>query len=997
MISRQAAALVRTAEENIGFYQNKMFGEMYAKAVRDRVYLNDPSLLNFMSNIVIPPESIEVFLDNKELFGAIDMQLWPEVRKAIIEINRDWWKGPQHGRTEVILCGATGTAKSSISMITTLYHLYLLACLKVPQTIYLLPRETSIVFAIMAAKPHVTKRVLYAPLRKMIETMPFFQKHLRPNALIESEMYFEDKNIRIVCAGSDGDAVLGEAIIGSVIDECNFMQVVSKSKKAEVTTGRASFYDQASAVYETVTRRKKSRFITKGPQIGIICVSSSTRYKNDFTDRRVKQIANSNNPADKLVYIYNKKQYEVWPQERYTGEKFQLLVGNDVLSDTRIVKDGEIMPAGAMVLDIPVEYRGDFETNPHGALRDIVGISDSSIAPFIRRRFKIYDCIQAGKETGLESFLIKDNVILGIDGMPTVKPGHYCRNPGRPRYVHIDLSLNSDSCGIAVLRYDGLKECVRENGGRELLPLVSVEMACSISPDAQNEIQIGEVRHWVKTLKDVFGYPIKAVSYDGGMSVESIQQWKKQGMKSRHLSVDKTVTPYMQLRDAINDTRLLMYEQPVLIDELFGLELDEVRNKVDHQPNGSKDCIEASTLIPLLDGSMPAIKDLVGKEFWVYSCTAEGKVVPGFAHNVHKVGTATVLRLQLDSGEYLDCTEDHLIMKRNGEFIEAKDLKEGDSLMPLYKKLSVADSRTALNGYEQVLDNSTGKYAFTHQVVAREAMGFNYGQTKEDRKVLHHIDFNKLNNSPENLTVMSWDSHRDLHNKVGTTNIKKLWQDSGFRERTLLRIAEIGRTTGKINITKYNKSPERIAKLKANGLFKKNGTKAMNTHWLSEEFRKNHKARLSGKNNYQYRQDVNIDNIVSAIDDGARHKKDVLKALNCGWRSYKRALHEGGYSTYEFAKKYLARAREHAVNHKVVKITKSRILRDVYDMTVDGHHNFAIGSGIFVHNCADAVTGAYSLLLSRRSSWISAASDDEEYAASQRAEFDSRFDGDRRA
>lgn len=40
-------------------------------------------------------------------------------------------------------------------------------------------------------------------------------------------------------------------------------------------------------------------------------------------------------------------------------------------------------------------------------------------------------------------------------------------------------------------------------------------------------------------------------------------------------------------------------------------------------------------------------------------------------------------------------------------------------------------------------------------------------------------------------------------------------------------------------------------------------------------------------------------------------------------------------------------------NHKVVSVQhrRHRVPVPVYDMTVDGHHNFAIGAGVFVHNC----------------------------------------------
>ena len=586
---RQAEIMARIKEEGARF-ENKMFGEMYVAAVENKFLRNDPRLFNFMQHLEQPPVDIETFLDSDDFIASTDIQLWPEVRKAIVEINRDWWKGGKEAIIEAVLMGATGTGKTEISKITQAYHTHLLGCLKNPQAVYGLPKTTSIIFAIMAAKPHVTKRVIYTPLRRMLTDMPWFQKHMRIDPLLESEIYFTEKNIRIVMGGADSDSILGEAVIGGIIDEVNFMNVVLKSKKAEVSTGRAGIYDQAAAIHGSMVRRKKGRFISQGPCIGIICVASSTRYKGDFTDKRKAEIADLNETG---VYIYDRKQYEVWPQERYCGETFRLLVGNDILTDTRVLNEGEQVPEGSLVLDVPVEYKPDFLRSPHDSLRDIVGMSTSSISPFFRRRFKILEAIDNGKENGLESFLINDNVILGQHGLPVVKSGHYCTNPSRPRYVHIDLAISGDRCGIAMVRFDGLEPVTRETGSVEMLPKASVEMAVSIEPDANNEISIAEIRSWVKRLRDAYGYPIKAVTYDGFESKESRQQWKKEGMRAGLVSVDKTSVPYKHLRDAFNDGRIDVYDQPILTDELFGLEFDETKDKVDHPPRGSKDVADA--------------------------------------------------------------------------------------------------------------------------------------------------------------------------------------------------------------------------------------------------------------------------------------------------------------------------------------------------------------------------------------------------------------------
>lgn len=491
----------------------------------------------------------------------------------------------------VFITHNTSCGKSEIAKVTTAYHLHILGCLKSAQPLYGLPKATTIVFVIQAAKPHVTKKVIYAPLRSYIETMPWFIRNMRPHKLIESEMFFEGYNIRVVPGGSDADAVLGEAIIGGVVDEINFMNVVKKSKKAEVGTGRSGTYDQAQNIYDTITRRRKGRFLTRGPEVGVVCVASSTRYKGDFTDRRKAQVEDT---GERGVYIYEKAQYEARPADTYCGDTFRVVIENDAAMDIRLVEAEDRVPEHATVFEVPVEFRDDFIKDPSGALRDVIGRSVNSINPFFRSRHKLTEAVQLGLDLGLESFLYKDNVVLGTEGMPRVKRGHYCSDPSRRRYVHIDLSANGDRCGIALVRFDGMKTMRRGGGITERLPTATVEMAVTIEPDHSCEIDIAEVRAWVHALKVDYGFPIAAVSYDGWSSLESQQQWRKQGMKTGTVSVDKPPsTPYKCLRDALNDNRIVLYPNDVLMEELYDLEFDETTQKVDHPPNGYKDCADA--------------------------------------------------------------------------------------------------------------------------------------------------------------------------------------------------------------------------------------------------------------------------------------------------------------------------------------------------------------------------------------------------------------------
>lgn len=169
-------------------------------------------------------------------------------------------------------------------------------------------------------------------------------------------------------------------------------------------------------------------------------------------------------------------------------------------------------------------------------------------------------------------------------------------------------------------------------------------------------------------------------------------------------------------------------------------------------------CLTSNTLIKLLNGTSIAIKDLVGKEeFWVYSCEENGGIVPGRGHTCKLAKeTKEIYQITLDNNEILECDNDHLWMMRDGTYRRADELKQDDSLMPLYFSYNE-------KGYEYIKhNNNNGKVQSTHQMVARNNVpGLKecWGDIKENDKpdkhlVVHHKDFNKRNNDPSNLQWM---------------------------------------------------------------------------------------------------------------------------------------------------------------------------------------------------------------------------------------------------
>jgi len=123
---------------------------------------------------------------------------------------------------------------------------------------------------------------------------------------------------------------------------------------------------------------------------------------------------------------------------------------------------------------------------------------------------------------------------------------------------------------------------------------------------------------------------------------------------------------------------------------------------------------------------------------------------------------AKIIKVILDNGEEIKCTPDHPFMLRDGAYKNAKDLKPQDSLMPIYAKLYNGKDDLDLKGYEVIYQPIQDKWKFAHRL----SDGWNLKNNVYKRnagKIRHHIDFDKLNNNPDNIRRIHWKDHWGLH------------------------------------------------------------------------------------------------------------------------------------------------------------------------------------------------------------------------------------------
>lgn len=383
-------------------------------------------------------------------------------------------------------------------------------------------------------------------------------------------------------------------------------------------------------------------------------------------------------------------------------------------------------------------------------------------------------------------------------------------------------------------------------------------------------------------------------------------------------------------------------------------------------------CLSKNSVIKLLNGEYMTIEDMANSDkdqYWIYAVDTEtGAVVPAIAKNPHPTKKVeSLVRITFDDGGYIECTPDHLIMRRDCSYTEAAKLKPGDSVMPLYYRFENANHEYIHNTVNMRKEsrwaisksNATTKTITTHKLV------YSYCNNDTDLKGydIHHKDLNPHNNEPSNLEKMLSNDHRRYHN-----NLQMMDPNSAFnaynKERHLKYLA-----TKPVPLT-----PEEAARRKSESSRRNMRALWDNPTWVAS--RKPIQSKSAKKLAAKYNSDPAI--ILK------RRRAIVAKGINqLYWNMHRKGdwftwvtaenydtlrkkyqSHNGKgkgiipsmttilkyYNTFEEA----LDAGEH-YNHKVVSVVEVPYNGWVYDMEVPEFHNFAVDIGtnscVFVHNC----------------------------------------------
>lgn len=464
-------------------------------------------------------------------------------------------------------------------------------CYNNPQRRYGIDPASKMVFINLSINATQAKGVLFGYVREMIKNSPWFEEHYPIDTRTKNKILFEKKNIEIYPGNSSETSMLGGNVFGATIDEINFIEDTKTTKRSKFDEE----FNKARTLYTALATRIKSRYF-KNKACKII-ISSSKQFPEDFTEELIRK----KNDGDNTIMICDYNQWDARKglpiyDDIVAGGFFKVIIGNTKMASKIVTNEEDIAIAeahGAKVIEVPEYYRNDFEMKLDDSIRDIAGEATLTVSPFITNREKIHACIDYSRK---HPYTVNVTDLQGgsffnefFENIP---------DKGAPRVVHIDLSKNTCATGLAmgyVKKYVDIVNTQLEGNEEvsivERVPFIHMDLMMKIMPPLHGEIQYSDIRRLIYMLKSR-GFNIKYLSTDQFQD-GTMQDLKKLGVIIKQTSMDRTIAPYNDLKNAIYENRISFYEYEPFYDELIWLLHDKKKNKVNKTHGHSKDVTDA--------------------------------------------------------------------------------------------------------------------------------------------------------------------------------------------------------------------------------------------------------------------------------------------------------------------------------------------------------------------------------------------------------------------
>jgi DNA gyrase subunit B len=402
-------------------------------------------------------------------------------------------------------------------------------------------------------------------------------------------------------------------------------------------------------------------------------------------------------------------------------------------------------------------------------------------------------------------------------------------------------------------------------------------------------------------------------------------------------------------------------------------------------------CLVGETTVLLASGSQLSIQQLA--EDWVrgvkhfgYASNKDGdiRIVP-LVHPRLTKRNAELVEVELDNGETIRCTPCHPFRLRDGSYKRADQLQPGESLMPLKRRYTTKET-SPRPGYEQVLMNSTQRWVHTHHLADLEHYDL-HAETARRQREDPEFNMRLLDGFYEWFEEQDYEAYSERMRVLQA----EYWADPENRAAQAERVRQY-----------YADNPEAREQLRATAIeqwddpvLREWRSLVTQVQWENEAYREQHAERVRQwwAEHPEHREKIiaareriwadpakrsKIEQGLAAWraattteEKGANcrggHKRKALALLNQALKAQnvRAAYDQLRRESAPTALRYDSLLERHFAgdeaqmltaaenyNCKVVAVRHLDERADVYDLTVDDYHNFALASGVFVHNSA---------------------------------------------
>ena len=519
------------------------------------------------------PVSIDRFVCDSQYMGHVNRNgdaIYPYWRQFFRDIFN---AGNKYN--EIILTGSTRVGKTSSSIVVACYMLYRLMLYRNPHE-YFKKKEVSrfsIIFANLTKE--LAMSVAYREFNDTLRDCPWFMERGRLSRS-ERDFYYipEGDKIEIIPV-SDAAQALGKQTWLAIMDETNF----AKSGVKDINKAK----QHMKGLYDTINARISGTFRLNGEVYGKLIAASSKNQDNDFLSDHIEKQMNAGNEH---LYIVDKPQWEILPKEMFSDKVFHFTVGDRYKRGFVIPEENddeehrkEYESQGFKIIEAPAELRKNFLADYDISLRDIAGISVAGAMGFITQE-SITPCVAQDRHNPF----YQDILVIGKDDdLQIADFFHDEVVPAELKYqridIHLDMGETQNRTGISGCCVSGNKIIETEEGKKVSLPFIKQVFSVAVEAPRASKQSFQKVINFILYLRRNH-YNIGKVTADAFQSDFMLETLGQQGFETGKVSVERSMEPYIGLRNLLIDQRIELVKNQLQEDELVATQ--RINNKISH-------------------------------------------------------------------------------------------------------------------------------------------------------------------------------------------------------------------------------------------------------------------------------------------------------------------------------------------------------------------------------------------------------------------------------